>query len=238
MHRHPPPPHLLRSLLRAHRVDRRRSSSHHHHHHYQTPSPLPTTTTTTSTTTTIDTTTKSSGPMALQVKGYKALAVPLSPDAAAPFTAFIYVRQHSSKGCVILGPDRQYQVSVARSQNLTPPHCSAYIHFHPPNTAAAIPCHTAGRRRGCRRAGRFSWPMYPCAWGWTRQRTSGRPLDGGCWIRMGGHHSGGGGGGWMDGWTRMRSSPIGPIYCTRADKPSPCARSDPTPATGRWRTCG
>jgi len=38
--------------------------------------------------------------MALAVKGYKALAVPLSTDAAAPFTAFIYVRQHSSKGCV------------------------------------------------------------------------------------------------------------------------------------------
>lgn len=38
--------------------------------------------------------------MALQVKGYKALAVPLSPDGAAPFTAFTYVRQHYSKGCV------------------------------------------------------------------------------------------------------------------------------------------
>lgn len=38
--------------------------------------------------------------MALQVKGYKALAVPLGPDEAAPFTAFVYVRQHYSKGCV------------------------------------------------------------------------------------------------------------------------------------------
>ena len=37
----------------------------------------------------------------MQVKGYKALAVPLTADEATPFTAFVYVRQHSSKGYVM-----------------------------------------------------------------------------------------------------------------------------------------
>jgi hypothetical protein len=38
----------------------------------------------------------------MQVKGYTVLGVPLGEDASSPFSSFLYVRQHSSKGYVLV----------------------------------------------------------------------------------------------------------------------------------------
>lgn len=60
----------------------------------------------------------------MQVKGYKVLGVPLGEDASNPFSSFLYVRQHSSKG---------YGLSCSLSLKYLLPNSHAHpTHPHPP----------------------------------------------------------------------------------------------------------
>lgn len=93
----------------------------------------------------------SSKPTTMQIKGYKVLGVPLGVDASSPFSSFLYVRQHSSKGYVRPGP-----LSLFPKVSFDSARALAHAHLPYPN-----PTNPYIARRIYPKDGRSSWPMSP-----------------------------------------------------------------------------